>query len=83
MNRKIILPGDMTADGNKWGVNLDEEDPVKILIGMHKRVVHNEKRFESLSNHVSNLQIEIGMLKESFVELKEELEKRTYRDRGL
>jgi hypothetical protein len=65
----IILPGNMAAN-NKYGVDVSEVDPSVILAVLHKRVVGMEKKLQEVITHASNLEVEVGILKEKVTKLE-------------
>lgn len=60
MDRKIITPQE-SVGMTKYGIDVEEAEPAAILIGMHKRVVGNERKISQLSELVNSLKIELEM----------------------
>ena len=70
MNSNVILPNN----------SLSDVEPVEILVALHKRIVLAEQRFISASNQLSNIIIEITMLKERMEKIEQKLIESDKRD---
>ena len=59
---------------NKYGVDGNDVEPYEILIAIHKRVVITERLIGEFRDHLSNMEIELEMLKNKVAELDNKID---------